>query len=246
MEKIVKEAGIEPENRARAIKLVQEMGKIIGCKKVEFVNVAEADDFLVKLFEPNDSVKFTARRVFAPLASLCPGVLESTIIYPSSTFEGSIEVHVLLAKVGKGEPLVHYEPREIEQIYLEERLKEKSGGRSRLPPRLLTIMKGIARDVISFSKPALDLTVEYFPGENKCRLIFTNILEFTLSFAEHLFEKYARCIVDIEFKCTGVSRELIIEIDLDTIPTKPEFHTRSSSSSQDVEKKKNNKKVKFE
>lgn len=212
MDRALEEGGVEPENRARAGKIVDAAKRALGFKSFAVANVAEGPDFLVKLYDPSAG-SISARGALSLFARECGGVREATVRFPRSGLDAPLELHVSVLKAGR-RGIERYSAPRAEKIYLDDRLREKAGD-VRMPRALAVALGGVASDVIAYCKPELNMRLTYWTGERRCVATFCGARECSLSFLEHLFERYGRRLVDVELRSAGLERQLIARLDAD-------------------------------
>ena len=235
MEASLKACGVEPENYARITKIIATLKAGAGCKTFDVLNGAESCEAVVSLYGP-EMTQISARVSLSALARDCSGVGEAAVIFPLSGLDAPLEIRVNVLKVGATGGVRRYDPPPVEKIYLEERLRKVTGGDMRMPRPLLTALKAVATSVIIYSKNELSVRLTYKSGASRCVATFVGVSECSLSFLEHIFEKYGRRLVDVDLRSEGLERRLIVT--LDTEAELAAFPTRKDSKLSTVESNK--------
>ena len=212
MERILVEGGVEPENRARARAIVELLYRVAGCRSFEISNVAESPDLTLTLCEARSGI--AARAVFGALASECRGVRDATVIFPRSGVDAPLEIRVAVLKEGR-RGVARHVPGPPPEIYLIERLRRAADGGLRMPRALEVALKGVARDVIGYCRPKLEVRVDHSPDARSCVATFAGARECSAAFLEYLFDRHGRRLTDVAFRSEGLERALVATLDLD-------------------------------
>jgi hypothetical protein len=230
MDDLLLEAGVERPHLRRVAEAVRAAQSATGCRELAVSNVEEAEDMLVKFSGLEAPGALGAESLLRAASAV--GVEDAWVAFASKAGVGALEVH---ARVGKGpDPRrLRYEPpSRLGPVFLRKRLEEVGGGAAGpvLAERIALACEAVAREVVAYCRPELEVSVAPGPGGRSCELRFANFRECSASFVEHLFERCGRNLRSLAFEVAKGRPTIVARLDSEPSAAAPAKRLSSARS----------------